>query len=416
MTGRGTGRGRTARTAALAVLLLAGSAPVAAAAGFPQRSLGRPSFLVNVVALPEGPDSAQIEVTWEVAYGQLTFFQDDEWYRARYDVAAVLTDHGRQVAGEVWERRVRVGTFPETRSGRLAKGRQDLVVPVGKYDVRVTLTDRSSHSASTVEAKVEARFGSTRIGLSDIRFLRYTQDGVVPNDGRDIPVGQTGNVARVVLHPELAEVGSYVIRWRVEDEGDRDAVSGDTTVVLGTDPVPVDLPIATEGLTVGAHRLEVRLEGAGGGEQETRKTTFFVRLTALWFIEHRQEAQEVFDIIAPSDEAKALHAASPSEWAKKVDEFWARHDPDPTTPRNEYREQIEARMETAATLFDEPFRRPGWRTDRGQVFLKYGPPARRTVRPADFEGPASELWEYESPRRLFFFVDERGSGEFWLRA
>ena len=72
-------------------------------------------------------------------------------------------------------------------------------------------------------------------------------------------------------------------------------------------------------------------------------------------------------------------------------------------------------LETAATLFDEPFRRPGWRTDRGQVFLKYGRPVRRTVRSADFEGPASELWEYESPRRLFFFVDERGSDVYPVR-
>ena len=37
------------------------------------------------------------------------------------------------------------------------------------------------------------------------------------------------------------------------------------------------------------------------------------------------------------------------------------------------------------------------------------------VRTGGFDGPASELWEYESPRRTFFFVDERGSGEYWLR-
>jgi hypothetical protein len=66
-------------------------------------------------------------------------------------------------------------------------------------------------------------------------------------------------------------------------------------------------------------------------------------------------------------------------------------------------------------MFEEPFRKPGWRTDRGRILVRFGNPQRRTVRTADFEGPASELWEYDSPRRLFFFVDERGSGEFWLR-
>jgi GWxTD domain-containing protein len=72
-------------------------------------------------------------------------------------------------------------------------------------------------------------------------------------------------------------------------------------------------------------------------------------------------------------------------------------------------------MESAATLFHEPFRRPGWRTDRGRILVKYGRPSQRTVRAGDLDSSASELWEYESPRRVFFFVDDRGSGEFWLR-
>jgi GWxTD domain-containing protein len=278
------------------------------------------------------------------------------------------------------------------------------------------MTDRTSRGTAIATARLEARFGSSRIGLSDIRFLRYTEGGEAePNPGRDIPVGQSGNVARVVLHPELAVEESFVLRWRVEDAED-DAASGDTTVVLGDRPVPVEFPVRAERLQVGAHRLEVRLQGAGGGAQESRKTTFFVRLTPIWFTTHRQEAQDVFDLVAPGDEARTLDRVPDSGWAAAVEEFWARHDPDPATARNEFRQEIHDRMEAAATLFDEPFRRPGWRTDRGQIFLKHGRPARRTVRSADFEGPASELWEYDSPRRLFFFVDDRGTGEFFLRA
>jgi GWxTD domain-containing protein len=413
--GRAPRSAGAAATLAAAVLGGAWLAACASAAEFPQRGVGRPSFLVNAVALPEGPDSVGVRVTWEIPYGQLTFRQEDEWYRARYDVTVVLTRGGRQVAGDVWDRHVRAKTFEDTRSSRLAKGRETLVVPPGVYDLRVTVTDRTSRSTSVARAEVEAAFGSTRIGLSEIRFVRYTGSGAEPNPGRDIPVGQSGNVAQVVLHPDLADEGSYVLRWRVEDEED-EAASGDTTVVLHNEPVMVELPVAAENLTVGAHRLEVRLQGAGGGEHESRRTTFFVRLTPTWFTTQREQAQDVFDLIAPGDEARALEDAAPSEWAAAVEAFWARHDPDPRTARNEFREEIHDRMEAAATLFDEPFRRHGWRTDRGQVFLRHGPPVRRTVRSADFEGPASELWEYESPRRLFFFVDERGTGEFFLRS
>jgi GWxTD domain-containing protein len=55
--------------------------------------------------------------------------------------------------------------------------------------------------------------------------------------------------------------------------------------------------------------------------------------------------------------------------------FWARRDPTPDTPRNEYREQVEARIQYA----DEKFgagKTKGSLTDRGHALVVYGTPAK----------------------------------------
>jgi GWxTD domain-containing protein len=403
------------RPSAFLAAALGAALAFTAAAELPVRSQGRPAFVLNAVALPQGADSARVEITWEIPYRELAFREEERGLRARYDVTAVLAKGSRQFAGEVWEERARAATFTEARGSRLAKSTRVLVVPPGEYELRATVTDRVAGTTSSVRTGLAVRLGPTRIGLSDLRFVRYTEGEAQANPGREIPVGEGGHAVRVTLHPETASGGEFRVRWRLFGPAGSDAVSGDSTVVLGNEPFPMEIGVLSERLNVGIHHFEVRLEGLDGTLEESRKATFFVRLTAQWFLLHREAAFEVLEMLGTDSEVRALRGASDAGWASAVEAFWAGRDPDPREAGNPFRDAVQERMETAASLFEEPFRRPGWRTDRGRILVRYGHPQRRTVRSADFEGPASELWEYDSPRRLFFFVDERGSGEFWLR-
>lgn len=59
------------------------------------------------------------------------------------------------------------------------------------------------------------------------------------------------------------------------------------------------------------------------------------------------------------------------EVARFIEEFWARRDPTPGTPENEFRKEIESRIAVA----DEQFgRRKGRPADRGEAFILFGPP------------------------------------------
>ena len=383
---------------------------------FPRGSPTRPRFVANLAALPAGGDSVVVEVSWKIPFPELSFGLEDDWYRARYDVTVVFSQDGRQIAGEVWERRARTRDRGDTiSSGQVSNGRRRVPLPAGAYDVRITVTDRRSRESSQVRGRLDAFSKGTRIGLSHPQLVRYTGGTPLPNPGNEVPIGEDGHRVRIAIHPDESVQGPCEVSWSLDDAAGERITAADTSIVLEGESRTVEFEIPSERLSAGEHRLTVRVKGPGDSGTESRTSSLVGRLTSRWFHLRRKEALEVFRIIATKDEIRVLENADDRSWPGRVEGFWRLHDPEPSTAENEYRATIQIRMETAATLFQEPFLRPGWRTDRGRIWLEFGPPDRRSSAGGGFQGPERELWEYDSPSRAFLFVDERGTGEFWLR-
>lgn len=99
--------------------------------------------------------------------------------------------------------------------------------------------------------------------------------------------------------------------------------------------------------------------------------------------------------LATPEEVKAFLAITDDSQATQfIEEFWAKRDPNPTFPDNPVRETFDKRAAEADRLFSEAGYR-GRRTDRGAVFVVYGPPAKTEfeVSPAPGES-AVEAWQY----------------------
>jgi len=81
-----------------------------------------------------------------------------------------------------------------------------------------------------------------------------------------------------------------------------------------------------------------------------------------------------------------------------IQTFWARRDPIASTPENEYRSLFYARVADANRVFMDSTK-PGWKTDRGKIYILLGPPD-------DFEQPQSRnvfapdaiTWTYRNRR------------------
>jgi GWxTD domain-containing protein len=73
-----------------------------------------------------------------------------------------------------------------------------------------------------------------------------------------------------------------------------------------------------------------------------------------------------------------------------IEQFWLRRDPTPDTPENEFKEEHYRRIAYANEHFASGI--PGWRTDRGRIYIVYGPPDQIDAHPSggSFNRPMEE--------------------------
>jgi len=95
-----------------------------------------------------------------------------------------------------------------------------------------------------------------------------------------------------------------------------------------------------------------------------------------------------------------------------IRDFWAKRDPDPDTEENEFKEEFFRRIEYANLRFREGI--PGWKTDRGRIYIYLGPPDKIDQRPF-INNPAVKgliWWGYYNYKLGIEFIDTRGDGNY----
>lgn len=113
-------------------------------------------------------------------------------------------------------------------------------------------------------------------------------------------------------------------------------------------------------------------------------------------------------------EERKIFLELPDEEKKRFrEEFWERRDPDPDTEENEFKKVYFERIERADELFHGEGK-PGWLTDRGRIFILFGPPSNRATYPMGTGpyGRCQETWLYGNFPVLF--VDYYCSGTYRL--
>lgn len=142
----------------------------------------------------------------------------------------------------------------------------------------------------------------------------------------------------------------------------------------------------------------------------------------------RWMTEEVTYIIT-ADEKKAWNKLQTTEEKENfIENFWRRRDPDPDTEENEYREEFHERIAYANEKYASGI--PGWKTDRGRIYITFGKPDGIESHPSggsydrpSYEGGGStttypfEVWFYRHLDGVgdgieIEFVDPTGTGEY----
>lgn len=129
-------------------------------------------------------------------------------------------------------------------------------------------------------------------------------------------------------------------------------------------------------------------------------------------------AEEVVYIITRTEKDVFLKLTSDRERDLFIEAFWKHRDPTPDTPENEFKTEHYRRINTANRLFGRQGPRPGWKTDRGRIYIILGEP--NDIQ--RFEGKTqtypAEVWFYQDQTKLglppgfhIVFFQEGGIGE-----
>lgn len=328
----------------------------------------------------------------------------------------------------------------------------------GHYRIVVTVRDSVSGRSTTAETQVDGFSGvppvSDLLLASEMRVVAVGDTATLPGEiargnvrfvtAPDLVLdGLTPNLA-FLLEAYTTSEATATTRLEIRDRSGKETVYQlapfEQTVPAGGGVIRGMVPL--EGLAEGKYQVVATV--TIGNQSTERMAPFAVGsldaamsrsiasrnarrgMDESWFASLSEDdldaAAEVLSVIAKPSELAVYKsegdgALSVSAKRQFLTQFWAERDLDRSTPINETRLAFYDAIEYANVNFAEAGRnaRPGWKTDRGRIFVKYGAPEDRTAFPPANRGPAFEIWRYTQGRmRFYIFVDQTNFGSYRL--
>jgi GWxTD domain-containing protein len=364
---------------------------------------------------------------------------------AVYTVAVRVTDQsGTVLTRDAWTRRV-------PRATRQLPGSQSvepfvIALAPGSYDVQIAVADSGSGVRETIDLPVRAF--STQPRASDLLLAYDIRRGSVGDTVPGASEVRKGNLLiaaapNPTLTPEQSvlwyyceayqdSAGSVPSAVRVIGQDGREIVSTPATMTaVGAGGGQIAASVDLSGLPPGAYTLALVL-----GDTVKRVAPF--RMAG--FETARQLAQadaprEPADRFSGATEAQLDSLAEPlvyiSERADLVvyrgltfegkqrflRAFWRRHDSTPGSAESDAQAAFYKRIAEANVRFREGGAAgiPGWRTDRGRIWIRHGEPDDVRREPSNGPNRPWEAWKYTKARALkFVFLDFTQLGNYSL--
>lgn len=407
---------------------------------------------LTVVRFFRPPDTTLVAALCRVPLPLLDLVAGGKNGWAAYRVAVMVRDlAGREVWQSTWRRSVAAARLSGGDAGGISREWTRFTLRPGRYVLRVTATDSATGRAVEGEQAIDAFVASAPPALSDLLLAagfrvrggtgpqasapgtgEFSWEGVDFDGAGAVTPATSGASARVAyfaeLYPRAGDTPlDLVVQGALGDPHGSVSATRRTSptgraIVLGYLPV--------KSLAPGAYRVRLAERGKVDGDSLSRTASFTTAGPG-----GEPDAAVPADVLDQSGEAALDSLYAPLVYLMRDDErgsyagldvsgkreylrrFWERRDPTPGTPRNEAREDYYDRIRVANREFREggAAEIPGWRTDRGRIFIRYGPPDDVLRQPQPPSSPPYEAWKYTRGRRLkFVFVDLTRFGNYTL--
>lgn len=381
------------------------------------------------------PDILRLELYYQVYNHGLQFELDGDGFTAEYKLTVTVDDNdGDRVEKITKNKRVRVATREKTRSRSDFRTSQiNVELPAGKYKIKFRLEDEGSGKINEREFKVklENLFGK-RPQFSGVEFAQAfkkktgrpsvfdkTDLLVIPSVTRTYGDDGGGRLAYYFeIYPGEDPPPKVIVETKVRHAA-RGLIYRDTLHLAMSDITVKQLrEISLGNLVPGEYEMELRLLGRRNKKIDEYKQEFEVLWTQEGMIRNDWKTTIAqLDLIADPGELNHMkNLETVPERTQAFEDFWLALDPTTGTPDNEAKTAFYRRV----TIANRNFRimgRPGWRSDRGRVFIRYGSPDQIDDEPFAPNSLPYQIWHYylSGEYRRYFFVDENQDGDYRLQ-
>jgi GWxTD domain-containing protein len=392
-----------------------------------------------------------VELSYGLSEAALTYAHDSGGFRGAVDMDLELRAGGKTVASRRW---IVSRTIPESLAHLSAKNIlsiETISLPAGEYTAVLSCRDRiDSTRRDSVVIPVRAVVGDTAtIALSDIElcsritpsadrsslFYKNTLE-VIPNPSR--VYGEGLSVLQFyaeVYNLKSSGEGGVVIRAAIMEPGGRE-VASQSRPKAGVNNSSVEHgSMNITSLPGGTYLFRITVEdtvSAPARVLASSEKKFFVfrpgpvparengartdapdDFSVMPEASISEEFREIVYLATPAERSQMEGMNDPGAMRNFLRTFWAGRETDGTPGSNGARARYLGRIARANVAYAERNRK-GWLTDRGRVFILYGPPDDVERHPNESEAHPYEIWKYNALQGgvEFVFVDELGFGRY----
>ncbi|MBE0643647.1 MAG: GWxTD domain-containing protein [Bacteroidetes bacterium] len=400
----------------------------------------------EAAALPsDSVGMARVDVFVRISYDFMIFTHSmsvhpDSLFTAGVEVSYSIMQDGKTIRSQNNFARVSAGDYDSTnRRDQFVLLRQSFYLSPGDYEVAVFISDQGSTRQSTVKQTIAALLLNPDAGhigqpialkqepelgedaysvVAYTRSLPFAEQAII---GIPIPHGLTATW-NVKLIPSGDEISDSVFDDTVQPEAvlagatpeGQSGIVSDFHLLSSPscvgDIAILKLPFAA--LDVGQYRLLVTANWKGGSDSVSIPIEIFWR-DMPFSMRDIEFAIDAMRFILTAEEYREMKRGDDRDMQKAFRRFWKERDATPDTEYNEMMAEYFRRVDQAYYKFQTVFERNGAQTDRGKVYVLFGPPE-ESQRIMKREEPMMEIWEYPSLGKTFRFVDKDHNGNFRL--
>lgn len=358
-------------------------------------------------------ENIKVSVHVKIPYTELQFVRSGEHFLARYEVAINLADKDQErIAGSIWSDSLRLSDYKATRkNSNTITAVKSFNVPASEMTINVRVTDLYTKKSSVLSDGVDqSKMYAGELSVGNISIMDNGAEGkskLLMNESFYEIIDTLRFKVRVLGDNHPFKI-NYELKVKAETKVNKTVLidhAGPIDSVLSFSVPLTDMHYSNYTLFFTAEDMK--------GNRVMTKSNFRVRIRGINFeVENMDDAVKQLTYLASDRQIKEMMTGSENEKTEKFKAFWAALDPTPGTLENELMEEYYRRVAFSIEAFTVV--QEGWRTDRGMIYILFGPPDEIQRGPFELDRKPYQVWEYYLLGKQFIFRDETGFGDFRL--